>query len=389
MQKIGDKDYFFWGGALFTQNANNCSINSLLYGVLLEPYDERPDYENGAGMNFGRLIYLIGFFIFGYCNYILSASPDSLVCYGIEKSIEQDYSAAESLFTDLIARNPADPQYYFFLAAVIQTKMMDFESLRWETEFLTMLSLTENKARALLTADPENAWGHFYLGSAYSYRAFYEGRSKSYMAAIRHARLGIKSLKQAIQLDSTLYDAYFGLGSYKYWRSRVTRYLNWLPLLRDERDEGIRLVKIAAARGRYTRWAALNQLTWILIDYGRVSDALTWAKQGLNRFPASRFFLWGNAKCYFNLHQYRQAQHFYEQILNSVLQESLNNHYNEIICYLKLAQCHYHQREFTTAMAYCERVFQTDVTLDIRGRLKDIYHKTDKLHKHILQELNK
>ena len=108
-------------------------------------------------------------------------------------------------------------------------------------------------------------------------------------------------------------------------------------------------VKKAALKGKYTTYAAINELTWILIDHGQVTEALKWAKNGLERYPESRFFLWGAAKSYYNLKQYNEALVIYQKISQSIQHIPYNNHYNEVICYYKIAQCYYKLSQFEAA----------------------------------------
>ncbi len=309
------------------------------------------------------------------------SQPDSLIYYGIEQSIQQNYAAAESTFAHLIKKAPEHPRGYFLLAATIQSKSMDFETDKWENDFIILLSKTENAARNMLQKDNKDVWAHFYLGSALSYRAFHDGKKRKYVSAFKRGLAGISELNDVIKIDSTMYDAYLGIGSYKYWRSKFTRYIDWLPLIKDERELGIEMVKLAAEKGTYTKYAAINALVWISIDHGNVSEALQWALKGLNKYPNSRFFLWGVAKTYFNLQQYENAIKYYQFILNTVQQEELNNHYNEIICYYKLAQCHFNLEQYDITASYLRKTRTIKLDPKIKTRLKEIYTKLEELQK--------
>jgi len=310
---------------------------------------------------------------------------DSLVSVGIEYSINQKYAAAESLFEKIINMDPTHPRGYFFKAATIQSKSMDYETNLWEGSFLSYLEKTEELSKERIKRNEKDVWAHFFLGSALSYRAFFEGRKKKYVPAISHGLAGIASLNRVIELDSTIYDAYFGIGSYKYWRSKITRYLNWLPLLEDEREAGIRMVTLAAKKGKYTNYAAINGLVWILIDHGQVSEALIWAKKGVHFFPESRFFLWGMAKSYYNLQHFEIALIYYEMILNSIQQETFNNHYNEVICYYKIAQCYFHLKQYQKASQYYDAIFSIPLKGATKERLQEILKKA----KELKNEINK
>ncbi len=338
-------------------------------------------------MRFYKILFFLSFTFTAVHLFASAADIDSIIIHGIGQSIQHQYDRAENAFNEIISRTPDHPQGYFFLAATLQSKMMDYETDTWEKEFFTLLDKTENLSKERIAAHAEDPWFHFYLGSACSYRAFYNGKKKNYVSAIGDAITGMASLKRAIQLDSTMYDVYFGMGSYKYWRSRLTRYFNWLPLLQDERKTGIEMVTLAALKGRYTRYAAINGLAWMLIDDGQVAEAQKWAKSGLEQYPKSRFFLWGAAKSHFSLNQYEKAREIYLAILRSVQEETLNNHYNEIICYFKIAQCDYHLSRFEDALKFCTYVYSVETTPKIREKLSEIFAQTDQLRKKIIKKM--
>ena len=336
-------------------------------------------------------LYLYCLLIYLLCNKYLSATElnvDSLILSGIEQSIQQNYFIAEKTFATLIESDKNNPQGYFFLAAVLQSKMMDYETDIWEEKFISLLDKTEIYANKILNKNDKDIWAYFYLGSAFSYRAFYEGRNKDYISSIKYAMSGISSLNKIIEINPQFYDAYFGIGSYKYWRSKATRYINWLPLLSDERDQGIEMVKQAALKGTYTKYAAINQLTWILIDNGKVTDALKWANIGMQKYPNSRFFLWGAAKSHFNLHNYTDALLLYKKILNSILKFDINNHYNEVICYYKIAQCNYNLAKYDEAKLFYDKIFTLKIKQKEKKKLKDIYKKLDDLNVEIYKKNN-
>ena len=324
------------------------------------------------------IILSMGNHLFAYVSEV-----DSLIGRGIDQSIRQNYAEAESTFSKIIRLEKNHPRGYFFLAAVVQSKMMDFETDRWEESFLSLLKKAEHYAKKLIKQNKQNAWAHFYLGSVFSYRAFYNGKSKEYISAIKYGLAGISSLEKAIKLDSTVYDAYFGIGSYKYWRSKLTRYFNWLPLISDERKPGIEMVKLSAQKGKYTKYAAINELTWILIDDGKVTEALKWAKLGLQNYPHSRFFLWGAAKSYYNLNQFNRALEYYNIILTSVKNEEINNHYNEIICYYKIAQCYFHLEQYEKSLNYCDDITKIKTSSGVKDRLNEIFKKVRELKEKI------
>ncbi|MBC8183387.1 hypothetical protein H8E88_20030 [candidate division KSB1 bacterium] len=313
-----------------------------------------------------------------FCNYnILFAQQsittpnDSLIQKAIEMSIQHDYENAERIFQKIIESDPEQPEGYFFMAATIQSKMMDFETERWDADFFRYINLTIKKANdKILKSSDTNIWARFYKGSALSYLAFVEGRRGKYLPAIRHGYSGITLLKKIAKAHPDFYDALFGIGSYNYWRSRITRLINWLPIISDQRENGIQKIKLATQKGRFTRYAALNELIWILIDADKPNEAFEYARKGLEKFPESRFFLWGAAKSAYAQKNYPAATYYFKKIIKSITQSNFNNHYNEYICRLNLVKCYLETDNIKEAKNQIKFLKSLKLTPEISKRLK-------------------
>lgn len=307
---------------------------------------------------------------------------DSLIQSGIKYSIQHDYSKAESIFQRIIQDYPDHPIGYFFLAATIQSKMMDYESDQWSHDFHQNIRLAIQYAeKNEFRKQEHDPWSMFYHGSALCYLAFYEGRNGDYLKAISHGLSGISILKKLIKIDPELYDVHFGIGSYKYWRSRKTKFLNWLPLISDDREEGIDMVRQAVQKGKFTQYAAMNELIWILLDADKTEEAYCWALRGLEKFPQSRFFLWGSAKSAFVLENYSAAVTHFQQLLDSIINAPFDNYYNEYICRVKLAQCFEKLGKFADASAQIIYIESLPLSPGIEKKLKKQREELSQLKK--------
>lgn len=301
----------------------------------------------------------------------LEAKTDSLIQQGIRLSIHHDYSQAEQIFQQLIENHPDHPVGYFFMAATIQSKMMDYESEQWSRDFQRYIRLAIDAAERKAATSPEHdLWSLFYHGSALCYLALYEGRNGDYLKALSHGLSGISILKKIITIDPQFHDAYFGIGSYQYWRSQKTRLINWLPLVSDDRAEGILKVRQAIRQGKYTQYAAMNELIWILLDAGQADEAYAWALQGLEQFPQSRFFLWGAAKSALALESYSAAATHFQQLLASIINSPTDNDYNEYLCRLKLAQCYEKLGQLAETSQQIAAIEALSLSTELQGKLK-------------------
>ncbi len=308
-----------------------------------------------------KLCYVLFFSLFlvksSRGQFFLDTKTDSLIQNGIELSIQHDYSKAESVFQRLIADYPEHPIGYFFMAATIQSKMMDYESDQQSQDFYRYIRLAIYSAEKIEAEGQEHdLWSMFFHGSALCYLAFNEGRNGNYLKAISHGLSGISILKKINKIEPQFHDVGFGIGSYKYWRSQKTKFLNWLPFVSDDREEGIEMVRRAVEGGKYTKYPAINELIWILLDSGRANEAYAWALKGLEKFPGSRFFLWGASKSAFVLEDYSASAAHFQQLLDSIINAPFDNYYNEYLCRLKLAQCFEKLDRFADASAQIEMI---------------------------------
>jgi len=331
------------------------------------------------------------FAIVGIIALLVSPQNDetsSLLQEGIILTIVHRFEEAQERFKRVQELEEENPAGYFYEAALLQSKMMDWETDQFEKDFLDLIDRAIGLARKRIRRGQEDPWAHFYLGSALSYKGFYLARKGRWLTSLYNAVQGVKELERAVKIDSTLYDAYLGIGTYKYWRSRLTQIFHWLPFFPDEREEGIRMVRLALQRGRYSRYVALSNLTWILMDAGRVRESIRLSQQGLELFPGSRFFLWSLAGGYFMNKNYRKAIEAYQRILDSLKGESYNNHYNELICRLKIAQSYFQLGDYKRSLEECERILNLDLKGEIKKKAGKKIKEAKKLRALCLKRLN-
>ncbi|NOY78360.1 MAG: hypothetical protein GXO76_10890 [Calditrichaeota bacterium] len=294
---------------------------------------------------------------------------DTAIKRGIDATILQNYSLAYSVFDSLIAKNPDDPRGYFYKAAAIQSKMMDLEDYSEGDVFERYIQKTIRLSNRMIHSYPGDGWGYFYAGSGYSYYALYLIHEKKYFKGIRLAQKGMGLLNRAVSLDSTVFDAYLGIGTYEYWRSRKTKFLKWLPIFPDRTKDGIRKIKLAFRKSRFARSVSLNELIWVEIDRGNWKAAIDYARQGLEQYPGSRFFLWPLAEAYFRGGFHHQAANAFADLLKTYEKETLSNHYNEAICAYKVAISAFFDHDYVRSKKYCEMFLSYARSPKIKKRL--------------------
>ncbi|MFQ5706213.1 MAG: tetratricopeptide repeat protein [bacterium] len=309
----------------------------------------------------------------------VTAKTDSLIELGIQYTIQQAYEKAEAIFTEIENEMPDSPVGYFFHAATLQSKMMDYEIYDEEDAFFALAEKTVKLSQMCLKKDRKNPWTYFFLGGGLGYIAFYQAKQKRYLEGFQNGLKSIKALEMTLKADTTFYDAYFGLGTYKYYRSKLSRHFKWLPFVSDERMQGLAMIQLAISRGKYTRYAAMNGYCWIALAEGDLNEGMRILKQALSEFPTSRVFLWCAAKMSTKLQKWPDALHYYNTILASLQNENKLSLYNEVSCRQKLAAIYLQLGNFDKALEEYKKVQALDINGKTKKRLSQTLKKLEKV----------
>jgi tetratricopeptide (TPR) repeat protein len=304
---------------------------------------------------------------------------DKSLLFGIELGISEHYNQAIAHFSNIKKDFPNCPAGPFFLSAIYQSRMMDFETNIWKDQFFAEIEITIRLAKIEIKKGPNDPYNYFYLGGALAYKSFQTGREGKYLSAFRSAMSSVSNLKKAAHIDSNFCDAFLGVGSYKYWKSHITKSIDWLPFFSDNRKEGIYNIEQTIECSKFSKWAAISNLSWIYIEENDFENAITYAQKGLAHFPNSRFFLWPLGDAQFKNGEFAKAAGTYTQILNSIQQETFNNGYNEILLHYKLAQCCFNLSNFEETNYWCTNGLKVKAQDKVENRARDIRNKLSKL----------
>lgn len=282
------------------------------------------------------------------------------ILFGVKLGITQNYDQALSYFSSFADKYPHDPAIPFFKAMILQSKMLDYESTKWENSFFD-----EIEQCIRLSSIPNEKTDFqkrlmLFLGYGMAYKSYQIAKEKKYLKSIVIAKKAYNILTELVADDSTCYDTYLVIGSYLYWRSYLTRNLHWLPFFSDQRQEGIALLEKSLKLGSFTKGASLSNLCWIYIKEKQYNKTIEYSQNALEIFGDSRFFLWPLGDAYMLKKDFTKAITIYQKILDSILEEQYNNHYNEIVLNLKIAQCYNELAEYTIASLYCRKVLELE-----------------------------
>lgn len=294
----------------------------------------------------------------------------TLVLSGIDLTWQQRYREADSVFEAASREFPDHPAGFVYRAGVLQTNAVDHESIVEQPRLDSLLNLGKEKARTMIQVREVSAWGQFFLGTAEgcdSYARVYRG---DWMSGAMKGMNSFSAFKDAVKLDSSMYDADAGIGGFYYWRSRKTEHFNWIPFVGDDRPEGFNLLEKTARQGIYNRYTALSMLVAIHVDAGNFDKAIACAEEGLQRYPSNQIFLWGLTTALQRSGRTRDAIEAYERLLRSLMAEQGQNLYNEMVCRLNIAQLRTTMGDTTLVIPYLKTILKYRVS-DFPPHLKE------------------
>ena len=196
------------------------------------------------------------------------------------------------------ACGPAPPEACQVLAATALwwRIQLDPDNTILDEEFSAAVERAIAAAEEWTDREPEDPEAWFYLGAAYAARVQWRVLRDEKLSAARDGKRIKEALERSVGLAPTLYDAYFGIGMYRYYADvapaalRFVRFLLLLP--GGDQKEGLQQMLRTREHGRLLQGEADYQLHIIYLWYekqaGRALELLT----GLQKeYPANPLFL--------------------------------------------------------------------------------------------------
>lgn len=298
---------------------------------------------------------------------------------GLEQYFQDNFSEAEEIFLKFIQSDTLDPLGYYFLALTYQAEMVDLESdLRGE-QFLAAIEKSIRLAQRRLKVNKRDKMAYLSLGNCYGNLALQQARQGSWFSAWRIGLKAKDNWQKALELDSVFYDAYTGLGSYFYWKSVGMKRLRFLPFVKDNRRQGIKMLKLAAESSLVSRDFALSSLMWINLKERNYSEALNLAFYFQSKYPQAKFPLWAEAYIYYEKFDWRRALAAFQKLLFRLEQDQPFNYYNLIEVEFRMANCHFNLGHYLEARLLCQKILEYPLDKRTERRQKEKLKKTKEL----------
>jgi tetratricopeptide (TPR) repeat protein len=290
---------------------------------------------------------------------------------GINLTINERFVEARNLFQMMANRDSTDYAPLLFLAGVEHAEMFDREDYSARPKFDSLISKALTLTEKAIRENRNSAWAHLTRGNAYAYIATLETKVGSWWGALRKGLAAKNEYLEALELDPLLYDAYLGLGSYHYWKSAKTEFINWLPLIADRKEEGLAELQLAIDSSLFSTDMAANSLLWIYLDWGRADDAYDVACRLQEKFPDSRLFNWGVAFAAYSSRRLPEALAAFGRILTMIEEQPGQNNFNTIECRFHRAVIFNRLGQKDNAMIELQKLLSYPVSDEVRKRQGD------------------
>lgn len=219
-------------------------------------------------------------------NYV-SPETDRAILEAEELVMERRYGEARAVFDGMEKEKPDWLLPGMGRLILILAQILEKEAPKAQLEHEFGLEVIKNRSRikALDGRDDLTPWEHFMLGGTLGAQGLFDLEHGRYFMAFTRGLKALSHFKAAQRNDPEIKDVHFALGLYKYYRSVKTRYLWFLPLVRDQREEGIEEIKLALVEGHYAVPACKIALVLLAKKEGKEREGIALGKQYLLEYP--------------------------------------------------------------------------------------------------------
>jgi len=255
--------------------------------------------------------------------------------------LNDHFDMAEKLADKLIAQDSSSPVGYLFKAGARLAAMVNNEEPYDKDQFDQLLNKADWLADLSVTDDDSvlSAWMYLFKGHADVYRSLYESKFGSTASAIKRGMNARSDYEIGLSYDSTLYDLYFGIGGYHYWKSAKAGILRWIGLFKNEKEQGIDELHIASDSSLISKTSSRSALAYIYINEEQYDSAIAIIDQIRSAYPEGHTLLWPRGEALFKARRYAESLEVYRSLYER-LKPNPGNYYNLIESAFFITRCY-------------------------------------------------
>jgi len=286
---------------------------------------------------------------------------------GINILFDDIGDSAIAHFEQLYSLDIEEQVPYFYSAMVYEFLMDKYRTTVYDSLFYVKIDSSIIKGEKIYKQGNWTAKTLLYLGGAYGMRGVRRAVVGDWKGAFTDGQKAHSILHECIEVDSEMYDVYFGLGQYHYWKSvKVNLVRKYFPLIRllspfvdlfkNERESGLQEIELCIEKGQFAGVYAKHAFIRVYLEEKRYKEALVLTKEFQTDFPNDLFCLWYGGLALVGLNRWSEALDIYtklEQILSTIDYRGIEA---DVECWYSKALCLYHLNRLPEAMEYAKRV---------------------------------
>jgi tetratricopeptide (TPR) repeat protein len=290
--------------------------------------------------------------------------------YVYSDSFEAAYNIAGTIDDTLRGK----PLYNLIAASILHAEMLDAEDYSRKDELFRQLDSSKKFFQKWIDGNPGDAWGYFFLGTVHGHKAVLHAQRKSWLKSLIEGLKARGKYDRAIKLEPSLYDAYAGMGNYHYWSSaKLGKYIPFLP---DNKQKGLRELRVAKDSSFFTSRPAATGLAWALIEENKLAEASKIARELYRESSGGRVSMWILGVINWRWGNLREAGKYYSELLTSLNAAGNQNYYNLIFCRYRKGVCLYMMKDYRGAKEQFDTLLSYKISKEVRKRHKKTLEKT-------------
>ncbi|MGB9561553.1 MAG: tetratricopeptide repeat protein [bacterium] len=253
---------------------------------------------------------------------------------GFQATMNEEFDLGKKIFERIIEEDPQDPAGYFFLGVMLEAEMMAKED--WA--LLDSLKKLFKTSAELSKKDDNDPYALFIRGNSLGYLAILSIKDGDYIEALPYIRGTVGNLSKATKIKPDLYDAYIALGGYYYWKGKKLGFLNNILFLEDDREKGLKYLRLASEKATFSRDIAKHSLIFALIEEKEFDEAKRLCEYLMKKYPNSTLPLWDALAIAEAEENYPELVNITEKLLEKLRAEKNSNYYNIVEVLYKRAK---------------------------------------------------
>ncbi len=283
---------------------------------------------------------------------------DQLIQQGKEQLYRFNLDSSLATFKQVQKTFPAYPHGYFYEAYLLLIYYsQDEANLALEGRFKAAAQKAAEVGEQFRKRDPANPEGWYYEGITQGVWGIYHVLNHSYIKAYFAGRKAKGYLEKTVELDSTYYDAYLGLGIFHYYVDLLPGLLKFIVKIlgfEGNRELGRQEIWWTASKGQFFRKEA--QFGYYVMEYfleGKYAEGIRGVMELYREYPHNPALSLLLGYHYRRTRQLAQAISMFESVSDRYKENlpsiSIMKYYNLMVCYFTL-------NRFDRAEAYLNRL---------------------------------